>query len=58
MGLNISVAKVATDGALALDVFYVTESGHKLAPDRLPVVERALLERLRTESRPGFPSSV
>ena len=43
LGLNITFAKIATDRALALDVFYVTEDGAKLGPARLHEVEEALL---------------
>ncbi|MCG3194930.1 MAG: Bifunctional uridylyltransferase/uridylyl-removing enzyme [Thermoanaerobaculia bacterium] len=53
LGLNITFAKIATDGAQALDVFYVTEAGGKLTPERLPDVERALLDALAPKPEPN-----
>jgi [protein-PII] uridylyltransferase len=47
LGLNITFAKIATDRALALDVFYVTDGGHKLAPEALARVEASLLAVLQ-----------
>jgi len=47
LGLNITFAKIATDRALALDVFYVTDGGHKLAPEALARVEASLLTALQ-----------
>lgn len=47
LGLNITFAKIATDRALALDVFYVTDGGHKLAPEALAGVEALLLTALQ-----------
>jgi [protein-PII] uridylyltransferase len=54
LGLNITFAKIATDRALALDVFYVTDGGFKLPPEALPRVEDALLAVLggREQARP------
>ena len=54
MGLNITFAKIATDRALALDVFYVTDGGQKLAPETLARVEASLLAALQRgkESNP------
>jgi [protein-PII] uridylyltransferase len=46
LGLNITFAKIATAKALALDVFYVTDRGHKLGTGDLPRVEQALLAAL------------
>ena len=46
LGLSISFAKIATAKALALDVFYVTRAGGKLAPEDLAGVEAALLAAL------------
>jgi len=47
MGLDIRFARIATEKALALDVFYVTDSlGRKLAAESREQVERALLEAL------------
>ena len=54
LGLNITFAKIATDRALALDVFYVTEGGLKLPPEALPRVEKALLAVLGGEERTGL----
>jgi [protein-PII] uridylyltransferase len=45
--LNITFARITTEKALALDVFYVmNSSGQKLTPDEIDAVERALLEAL------------
>ncbi|MFI5181617.1 MAG: [protein-PII] uridylyltransferase [Thermoanaerobaculia bacterium] len=54
LGLNITFAKIATDRALALDVFYVTDGGQKLAPETLVRVEASLLAALQRgkESKP------
>jgi [protein-PII] uridylyltransferase len=47
MGLDIRFARIATEKALALDVFYVTDSlGRKLAPESRELVEQALLRAL------------
>ena len=46
LGLDIRFAKIATAKALALDVFYVTGAGGKLAPEDLAGVEAALLAAL------------
>jgi len=53
-GLDIRFAKVATAKALALDVFYVTRAGGKLAPEDLAGVEEALLAALggRSTTKP------
>ena len=50
LGLDIRFARIATEKALALDVFYVTDAeGRKLAPEVRLEVEEALLERLGHE---------
>jgi UTP:GlnB (protein PII) uridylyltransferase len=49
LGLNITFAKIATDRALALDIFYATEDGRKLEPEALFRVETALLPALGAE---------
>jgi [protein-PII] uridylyltransferase len=42
LGLDISLAKVATEGEKVADVFYVTRGGHRLtdAADRAAVIAR------------------
>ena len=53
-GLNISFAKIATEKSHALDVFYVTdEQGEKLAAERMPTLEAALLAELDPQRRTG-----
>ena len=54
LGLNITFAKIATDRALALDVFYVTDGGLKLPPEALPRVEETLLAVLGGDERAGL----
>jgi [protein-PII] uridylyltransferase len=50
LGLDIRFARIATEKALALDVFYVTDAaGRKLAPETQAEVEEALLSGLRGE---------
>jgi [protein-PII] uridylyltransferase len=53
LGLNITFAKIATDRALALDVFYVTGGGLKLSPEALPRIEESLLTVLGGDERAG-----
>ena len=53
LGLNITFAKIATDRALALDVFYVTEGGRKLGQEALGRVEEGLLAVLAPSGRPA-----
>ncbi len=52
LGLNITFAKVATEKSRALDVFYVTDGGRKLAPEALAPVASALLEAIGTGTEP------
>jgi [protein-PII] uridylyltransferase len=54
LGLNITFAKIATDRALALDVFYVTDGGVKLPPEALPRVEESLLAVLGENEQAGL----
>ncbi len=52
LGLDIRFARIATEKALALDVFYVTDAeGRKLVPEARAAVEEALLSALATRSR-------
>ena len=52
LGLDIRFARIATEKALALDVFYVTDAeGRKLAPEAAPEVEEALLTAFGTKRR-------
>jgi [protein-PII] uridylyltransferase len=44
LGLDISLAKVSTEGEKVADVFYVTRGGHRLTD---PAERDALIERLR-----------
>jgi [protein-PII] uridylyltransferase len=53
LGLNITVAKIATDKSHALDVFYVTDStGEKLNSTLMSNVEQALQEALESRAHP------
>ena len=50
-GCNIEVALVDTEGEMAIDVFYVTNSGAKLdAPEQVEL-RRELLEALEQNAR-------
>jgi [protein-PII] uridylyltransferase len=52
LGLDISLAKIATEKSQALDVFYVTDgSGRALSAGDLQRVEVALLEALGGSER-------
>jgi [protein-PII] uridylyltransferase len=51
LGLDLRFARIATEKALALDVFYVTDAeGRKLAPEARARVEQALLSALGAKS--------
>jgi len=51
LGLDIRFARIATEKALALDVFYVTDAeGQKLSPETRVGVEKALLSALGAKS--------
>ncbi len=51
LGLDLRFARIATEKALALDVFYVTDAeGRKLAPEARAGVEEALLSALGVKS--------
>ena len=52
--LDITFGRLATDHARAVDVFYVTEGGRKLATEALPKLEDALLDALR-DTAPARP---
>jgi len=55
LGVNIAFAKIATEKNLAFDVFYVTDAtGRKLAPARVPLVERAIADAVRALSAPSL----
>lgn len=45
-GLNIDVGLIDTEGGTATDVFYITQKGHKLSPDRQVELQAALQSRL------------
>jgi [protein-PII] uridylyltransferase len=52
LGMNISLAKIATEKNQALDVFYVSNSaGTALSPGEQAAVERALVEALGKNGR-------
>ncbi|MGH9679668.1 MAG: hypothetical protein ACRD4Y_06930, partial [Candidatus Acidiferrales bacterium] len=46
LGLNIDVGLIDTEGGTATDVFYITEKGEKLSPERQHVVQSSLQSRL------------
>jgi [protein-PII] uridylyltransferase len=46
---NIEIALIDTEGQMAIDTFYLTSSGKKLAAEHQKRVEKALLEELRGE---------
>jgi [protein-PII] uridylyltransferase len=44
---NIEIALIDTEGEIAIDVFYLTREGSKLAPEHQQRVRKALLEELK-----------
>ncbi|MGA8431515.1 MAG: [protein-PII] uridylyltransferase [Candidatus Sulfotelmatobacter sp.] len=46
---NIEIALIDTEGQMAIDTFYLTAGGKKLAAEHQKKVEKALLEALATE---------
>jgi len=46
---NIEIALIDTEGQMAIDVFYLTSAGKKLAPDHQKQLQSALLEELESE---------
>ncbi len=46
---NIEIALIDTEGQMAIDTFYLTSGGKKLAPEHQRRVEKALVEELRGE---------
>jgi len=46
LGLNIDVGLIDTEGGSATDVYYVTQNGAKLSPDRQHELQAALQQRL------------
>lgn len=46
---NIEIALIDTEGQMAIDAFYLTSKGAKLAPDHQRKVETALLDELKSE---------
>jgi len=51
LGLSIHLAKITTNVDQALDVFYVTENGHKIEdPQRLDAIRGELLRRLEDDA--------
>jgi [protein-PII] uridylyltransferase len=46
---NIDIALIETEGQTAIDVFYVTSEGKKLAPERQEQLSAALLGELRSK---------
>jgi [protein-PII] uridylyltransferase len=46
---NIEIALIDTEGEMAIDVFYLTANGAKLAPDLQSKVRKSLLEELAKE---------
>jgi [protein-PII] uridylyltransferase len=50
---NIEIALIETEGQTAIDVFYVTSAGAKLAPEHQEQLRAALLDEL-TNGRPAY----
>jgi [protein-PII] uridylyltransferase len=46
---NIEIALIDTEGQMAIDTFYLTSGGKKLAAEHCRKVEKALVEELRGE---------
>jgi len=46
---NIEIALIDTEGQMAIDTFYLTSGGKKLAPEHCRQVEKALVEELKGE---------
>jgi [protein-PII] uridylyltransferase len=46
-GCNIEIALIDTEGQMAIDAFYLTSGGKKLAAEHRKKVERALLDQLK-----------
>jgi [protein-PII] uridylyltransferase len=51
LSLNINVGLIDTEGGTATDVFYVTQKGDKLSPDRQHELQAALQRRLSAPSK-------
>ena len=45
---NIEIALIDTEGQMAIDTFYLTSGGKKLSPDHCRLIEKALVNELRT----------
>jgi [protein-PII] uridylyltransferase len=48
-GCNIEIALIDTEGEMAIDVFYLTSKGAKLAADQQIKVRNALMEALKAQ---------
>jgi [protein-PII] uridylyltransferase len=46
---NIEIALIDTEGQMAIDTFYLTSVGKKLAPDHQKKIERALVQELKAD---------
>ena len=47
---NIEIALIDTEGQMAIDVFYLTSNGEKLAPDHQRRIQKGLMEVLQADS--------